>query len=214
MALQVDEVLGACYLDPEEFLQRKHVFGVGMAIQTYTRDDLLALLASASRAVDDHCGRSFTDEARTELHAWNERTHRVIPNAPPVTELVSFRLLANEAVAATFAVSDVFYSTQENYLELVSFAMGTTISTPLLQYGLSEVQAEIVYKSAQAVPLGVKRATGIYAAWEANQGFANALVPAQMSGLQVGGTRFNNQRVEVPRAFYDALAEFVRIAIA
>ena len=214
MALQSDPVLGVCYLDPEAFVKRAHVFGVGMAIQNYTREDLLALLADASRRVDEICGRSFAPEPIRELHAWNERTRRVIVNSPPVAELVSFKLLSSNEVVADFAVEDVFYSEQENYLELLSFSLGTLISTPLLQYGLTQVQAEVVYKSHQTPPAAVLRATGMIAAHRANGGFVNALVPAQFGTLKLGGSSFNNVQVEEPKAIREALADFIRIPIA
>jgi hypothetical protein len=214
MTLQVDPVLGAAYLDPEAFAQRAHVFGVGMSIQNATRDSLLALLADASRRVDEICGRAFTPDPITETHAWNERTRRVCLNAPPCVELISFKVVTGKSVSAQFNVDEVYVNNQENYLEVVSFGSATILSTPVLAFGLSQVQAEVTYKTFQDPPAAVKRATGMIAAYRANSGFVNALVPAQFGALQVGGQKFNNVQVEEPAAIREALGDFIRIPIA
>lgn len=213
MALQKDDVLGTCYLDPEAFVKRAHVFGVGMAIQNATRDDLLALLADASRRVDEICGRNFEPDEITETHRFNASTRRVSVNAPPVTSIVSYRILAGGGQVATFSPDEVFVNNQDGYLELLAFALGTSLATPLISFGLTVPQVEVVYKSYQEPPQGVKKATGIIAAHRANAGFVNALVPAQFGQLRIGGSRFENVQVGEPVSAREALAPYIRLAI-
>ena len=211
--LQRDEVLGACYLDPEEFVRRKHVFGVGMALQGYTRDDLLALLADASRKVEEETGRVFTPETITERQRFNENTRRVFVNSPPVVELVSFGIEVSNRQVATFRVDDIYIDTQRGFLEVLDFSLASSLTTPLIMYGLTDPMAVVEYKTLQEVPAGVKRATGIYAAWKANRAFVDALVPQGFGSLTVGGAKLSNVSTEPPKEFYAALADFIRLPI-
>lgn len=213
MPLVRDEILGDCYLDPEAFVQRAHVFGVGMSIQNATRDQLVALLASASRRVDEICGRSFAPEQIVETHRFNERTRRVSVNSPPVEELIGFAIILSNRQRATFRVEDVFVNKQENYCELLDFSLGSSLTTSLVSFGLRDAQAEVTYKTFQDPPAAVKRATGLIAAHQANAGFVNAIVPAQFGTLAVGGSKFSNVQVDEPAAVRDALGDYIRIPI-
>jgi hypothetical protein len=219
MPLEADNILGVCYLAPEEFLSRARLFGAGMSINGLNAEGVKPVLAMASRAIDAHCGRSFTPDAITENHRWNGATRRISVNQPPVMTLSTYRLRTAPSQVQSFNVADVLINNQENYLELATLAAAVGMTGDLLGLGLCEAQVEVTYLSYQAIPQAVAAACGFTAAKMANMGYVSAQVPDGFQKISLGG--FNATRaglgagdaLEIPPMAQQLLSAYRRIAL-
>ncbi|HEX8685728.1 MAG TPA: hypothetical protein VF654_04475, partial [Pyrinomonadaceae bacterium] len=163
MPLELDNILGALYLSPEDFRKRASAFGARVALPE-DEDELKAHLAGASRAIDAFCGRPFSPEAVTETHRLDAETRRVSVNRPPVLELTGFTILSGPDRSFAVETSQVFVNRQENYLEVVSWGALIGLAAGAGSLGIIEPQAEVTYKSYQDVPQAVAAACGYAAA--------------------------------------------------
>jgi hypothetical protein len=215
-----DLVLGLCYLDPQAFLDRARFFGAQAAVAGLTAEDLVPLVAMASRAADAHCGRTFDPSTIFENHRFDLRTRRVSVNQPPVITLQTYQIkLANDLVIE-FDVADVVVNNQENYLELTGVSAELKLTGQYLIGGVREPQVEISYLSYQTIHPKVATATGFIAGWMANQGHAAAQLTPGLSKVKLDGAmevqrdgRMEQAAGEIPFMAQMLLREFVRIAI-
>lgn len=185
MALATDSILGATYLNPAEFTSRAVVFGVRAALPTDS-SLIQAALAAASRAIEAECGRSFLPDDITETHRFDPVRRRISVNQPPVMALTAFHLVIGPTMRSDVSTSAVYVNNQENYLELVSFAQAVVITPKLVTLGLTEIQAEVVYKSYQSVPEGVAAACGFTAGKILNEMYTSSQMPDGITRVKLG----------------------------
>lgn len=186
MPLDVDSVLGALYLSLADFKARAKVFGVRAALPE-SDDEIKALLASASRAIDAFCGRSFTPAAVVEQHRLDPATRRVSVNRPPVMGLTSYKLISGPDLSWDVDPSAVFVNNQENYLELVSLAGAIVLTQGQIMPGLVDTLVEVEYTSFAAVPQAVAVACGYAAGKFANLAYASGQVPDGLASVKLDG---------------------------
>jgi hypothetical protein len=218
MALESDSILGPLYLSPDEFTSRAVVFGVRVALPT---DSSLtkAALAAASRAIEAVTGRSFLPDDITETHRFDPATRRVSVNQPPVLSLTAFRLVIGPTMKSDVNTSAVYVNNQENYLELVSFAQAVMLTPELITLGLTEIQAEVVYKSYQSVPENIAAACGFTAGKILNEMYTSSQVPDGITRVKLGNALDVQRRADaddaglVPPIAKLLLAPYKRIAV-
>lgn len=225
------DLFGAAYLDAADFRNYADLFGAGMALAKYPDDDvgnnkLQAALAASSRTIDSLCGRSFLPGNISEQHLFDPAVKRISVNSPPVMELVEFKVRTSPGTIMQFQVSDVYVNNQKGYVELSNLAKSEALIADLLQMGLSQPQAEIVYKSYQSVPQKIRLACGYQTAFEINSGFVNSTLPPSFGRLEIGGIKVGNvskqkfsqdSNVSVNRVapqLEELLAEFKKLSVA
>jgi len=184
--MPTDSVLGTCYVDPDYFTDNAAALGCEPAIARLDSDQLTALIALASREVDNHCGRTFTPDPISENHRFDLATRRISVNSPPVIEIISFHIRIATQVVSTFDVENVLINNQENYLELASLAAiaSQQLTSQVIALGITEPQVEVTYRSYQSVPQSVAAATAILAAFRANESFANSAIAPGISSVR------------------------------
>lgn len=216
MPLSNDTIFGVLYLAPDDFISRAKSFGVDVTGMGMTPDDLKPTLAMASRLVESYCGRQFVPDAIVETHRFNLDTRRVSVNQPPVMELVSISIVFAPGASASFSPSDVLVNNQENYLELASLALTTGISGVIYPLGISEPQAQVTYKSYQAVPYEVAAATGFVAARLLHEAEANEMLPAGLTRSKVGSQDLSRKSddADMPVMAARLLRRYQRLACA
>lgn len=187
MPLALDDLLGACYIDPQDFLDRAAFFGAQVSIQGKTADDLKPLAALASRAIDAHCKRSFTPDSIIEIHKWVPRTRRISVNQPPVMTLEEYKIITAPGQSSAFDVGTVLINNQENYLELASLAVAGSLVTTTIALGVTEAQVQVKYKSFSAVPQKVIAACGFTMAKMANEAYASSQIPDGITRVKTTG---------------------------
>lgn len=203
-----DSLLGPQYISVANLQSRATAFGCAKAIAAMTSGELEALVALASRAVDGHTGRQWADgTVITENHKWDMVTRRVRVNQPPILTLVSYVLRTSPAQVATFSVTPItndaggnpvafgpiYYNREENYLELASLAVASSLTTPLISLGMFEPNVEIKYTSYSTAPQAVVSAAGLIAADMANSGYlaSMGLLSGNIQSVETG-----NQSIE------------------
>jgi hypothetical protein len=215
MPLDLDIVLGALYLSVNDFKARAKVFGVQAALPE-SDDDVKALLAAASRAIDAFCGRAFTPDVITETHRIDLRTRRIAVNQPPVQELTGYKIIAGPGMESEVELAAVYVNNQENYLELVSLQQSIVLTGDRTSLGMSEAQVEVKYKSFASVPQSVAVACGYAAAKFANLAYSSGNMPDGISRVKIGNS-FDMTRqggeMELPAISRQLLAPLRRIAV-
>lgn len=240
MSTPQNELLGDSYIDGEFFIANAKVFGCAQALSSLypnaTPDELLPILAAASRLIDGYVGRDFIAGEIRENHRFELGTRRIKINKPPLQTLVSYKLRTGAGMVSSFTVTPVqtdgennvsfgaiYYNRQENYLELSSLAMASSMTTQLVSLGLSEPQIEIAYTSFADVPKEVIAATGYMAAHLLNESaissvLAPGLASAKADDVEVRRTGENSSRGSrhdsIPPRVKLLLSSVSRIAIA
>jgi hypothetical protein len=186
MPLYLDTLLGTAYLAPQDFIDRADYFGAQTSIAGKSAEQLQALAAQASRAIEAKCGRSFTPDAITETHPWNAATRRVRVLQSPVLSLESFTIrtaLDNEVEIDTDKVA---INNARNFLEvtpagLAEFSGGSADDTTL-----REAEVVVVYQSYDSIPPKVIAACGFTMAKMANEAYASGQVPDGFTRVKMG----------------------------
>ena len=218
MPLDLDLVLGALYLSVQDFKSRAKVFGVRAALPE-SDDEIKALLASASRAIDAHCGRSFTPDEVTELHRIDPATRRVSVNRPPVQQVTGYALISGPGLRWDVDTSQVFVNNQENYLELVSLAGSVVVARGEVIASLADMLAEVKYTSFAEVPQAVAAACGYAAGRLANLAYASGQVPDGLARVKLDGVDVSRDTsrqggdLELPTLSRQLLNPLRRIAV-
>ncbi len=199
MALEKDPILGSCYLSPQDFTKRKTAFGAQLSTANSSSDDLLALLAMASRQIETYLGgRKFDGEAVTENQPWNPRTRRFPLNNPPPSTVTSCKLWVapglHQTVVLTPVVQDdagcemswgeLLFNRQVNLME-VGFMASTNLVQPVIV--IAQIQYpffEITYTPEATVPPEVAAACGHQAAYLAQNAMADDALPGGLTSVR------------------------------
>jgi hypothetical protein len=220
MPTATDSVLGICYVEPDYVVNNAAALGCEQAIAPLDTSQLTALIALASREVDNHCGRTFTPDPISENHRFDPATRRISVNNPPVIELISFNIRIAPQVVSTFDVANVLINNQENYLELASLAAiaSQQLTSQVIALGITEPQVEITYRSYQSVPQAVAAATALVAAFRANESFASAAIAPGIASLksreqQITRDGSVGSLAGIPKAARDLLRGVSQIAV-
>lgn len=169
---------GQLYLDPNEFMASRELFGVGSAIpQDY--DMLKAFLAAASRWVDAKTCKTFVPSAdHVEQHTLNPLTGRLSVNNPPVMSISDFRIFTGANTSSPVALDSLFINNQERWVEL--------LMQPFVFPQLAEVIVQITYKSIFDVPSHIKLATGYVAAAIMSDASTSSKFPSGVKSIKIG----------------------------
>ncbi|MGB9180066.1 MAG: hypothetical protein WCB68_12535 [Pyrinomonadaceae bacterium] len=219
MTLSSDQVLGASYLSPQDFLDRAEFFGAQVSIADKTAQGLQSLAASASRAIDAYCQRGFSPSAITERHTWNGARRRVSVNQSPVMTLQSFVIIAALDHEIEIPVADILINNTRNFLEVTPagaelISSGSDNNTDLL-----EAEVEVVYLSYQSIPAKVSTACGYTMAKMANEAYSSAQVPDGLTRIRLDGVMDVQRRTTtddtdlLPPIAKALLREYISVAI-
>ncbi|MBI3654063.1 MAG: hypothetical protein HY231_23785 [Acidobacteria bacterium] len=197
MSVPQDDLLGVIYISPDYFIENARMFGCAKAIQGLDANSITPLLAIASRMIDAYVGRDFAGGEIHENHKFDLNSRRIKINRPPLQTLISYRLRTAPGLVSSFAVTPVtddgennisfgsiYYNRQENYLEVASLAMASSMTAQLVSLGISEPQVEIVYTSYADVPKEVITATGYMAAHLINDSAANQVIAPGLASVK------------------------------
>ncbi len=133
---------GTAYLTAAEF--QDHL--TGMNLSGITDAQLLDYIRQASRLADSYIHSSFDLITKTTRQRWSE-ARRFYPTALPVHAAKEFVLHIGGGQTASVATSSLFPNNMGGYIEVVSLATAVGLTAELVSLGLSEVIAEMTYKS-------------------------------------------------------------------
>jgi hypothetical protein len=211
MSTPPNDLLGVSYVDGEFFLANANAFGCARALQslysgTVVADTILPILSAASRMIDAEVGRDFISGEIRENHKLELNTRRIKINKPPLQTLLSYKLRTGAGLVSNFTVTPVqtdgennvsfgaiYYNRQENYLELSSLAMASSMTSQLVSLGLSEPQIEIVYTSFADVPKEVVTATCWLAAHLLNESATSSVIAQGLASFKADDVEVRRQ---------------------
>ena len=213
---------GAMYLDPNEFMMSRDLFGVGSSIPQDV-EMLKAFLAAASRWVDAKTCKSFIPNAdHVEQHIVNPLTGRISVNNPPVMSISQYLIMTGANTSSPVDVnSSLFINNQENWIEL--------LMQPFVFPQLAEIIVKITYKSMADVPQNLKLAPGYVAATMMGDAATSAKFPSGIKSIKIGSqasitredageggdaTKSSSMSFQVPEMVRLLLANEIAIGVA
>ncbi len=147
-------LMGTAYLTAQQF--RNHL--TGLDLTGIVDADILDYVRQASRMADSYIHGSFAVSTMIERQRWTD-ARRFYPTVLPVHAARLLRLHIGGGQTADINPPDMFPNNQGGYVEVVSLATAVGLSAELVSLGLTEVVAELTYKTGGgqrgAQPIGV-----------------------------------------------------------
>ncbi len=133
---------GTAYVTAVQF--QDHL--TGLDLTGITDAQLLDYIRQASRLVDSYIHGSFDVVTRNERQVWTD-ARRFYPHSLPVHAARLLRLHIGGGQTADINPPDLFPNNQGGYIEVVSLATAVGLSAELVSLGLTQVVAELTYKT-------------------------------------------------------------------
>jgi hypothetical protein len=118
----------------------------GLDLTGITDAQLLDYIRQASRLVDSYIHGSFGVITMNERQRWTQ-ARRFYPTSLPVHAARLLRLHIGGGQTADINPPDLFPNNQGGYIEVVSLATAVGLSAELVSLGLTEIVAELTYKT-------------------------------------------------------------------
>ncbi len=133
---------GTAYLTAVQF--QEHL--TGLDLTGITDPQLLDYIRQASRLVDSYIHGSFGVVTHQSRQRWTD-ARRFYPHVLPVHAARLLRLHIGGGQTADINPPDLFPNNNGGYIEVVSLATAVGLSAELVSLGLTEIVAELTYKS-------------------------------------------------------------------
>lgn len=178
-----DDLLGGSYFDTDEFKARAGSFGCSAsAVAAFSDDELDAVLASASRAIEGYTNRSFNPNPQTEIQRVDFYTRRIRVDKPPVVSISQAKLKTYPA-DTTLDYTQWTINNQEGYIEIPIAQLGGGTYVYVSEYP----DVSITYVSGQTLPPpAVLTAVGFVAADIINRNYINQLTFGGLISVETG----------------------------
>ena len=145
---------GTPYLTAAQF--QEHL--TGLDLTGITDAQLLDYIRQASRLADSYIHGTFAVSTMIERQRWTQM-RRFYPTSLPAHAARLLRLHIGGGQTADINPPDLFPNNQSGYIEVVSLATAVGLSAELVSLGLTEVVAELTYKTGggqrSVQPIGV-----------------------------------------------------------
>lgn len=133
---------GTAYLTATQF--QDHL--TGLSLNGITDSQLLDYIRQASRLADSYIHGSFDVITQIEQQRWTQ-ARRFYPHVLPVHAARLLRLHIGGGQTADINPPDLFPNNNGGYIEVVSLATAVGLSAELVSLGLTEIVAELTYKT-------------------------------------------------------------------